>query len=52
MLSLETLNVLAVLLSKVTLTPTADDFEEQAMAFGKARRELIAAIEAASDDEP
>ena len=43
-LSRETLGFLAELLAATTIRPTADDFEEVAARMGKARRELIAAL--------
>lgn len=47
-LSLETLNLLAEILAGVTVQANRDDFDEVARKVGNARRELIAAIEAAS----
>jgi hypothetical protein len=47
-LSLESLNLLAEVLSNVTLQANRNDFDEVARKVGNARRELIAAIEAAS----
>lgn len=47
-LSLDTLNLLALLLAQVTISPTTDDFEDYAVALAKARRELLAAIQAAA----
>jgi hypothetical protein len=47
-LSLETLNLLAEVLSNVTVQANNVDFDEVARKVGNARRELIAAIEAAS----
>jgi hypothetical protein len=43
--SAETLNVLGVLLSQVTLSPTADGFLEQAQQIDTARQELLAEME-------
>lgn len=48
MMSLDTLNLLAQLLSQVTISPNFDGFEQQALTIAKARRELLAAIEEAS----
>ena len=52
MLSLETLNLCAVLLSQVTLSPVADDLEEQARLIAQARRELMAALEEGAQPQP
>jgi hypothetical protein len=43
-LSRDSLELFATLLAQVTISPTADDFEEVAAKMGKARRELIAAL--------
>ena len=47
MLTLDTLNFLAELLSTVQVPASAANFDELAAQVGTARRELIAAIEAA-----
>jgi hypothetical protein len=47
-LSLGSLNLLAEVLSNVTVQANNVDFDEVARKVGNARRELIAAIEAAS----
>jgi hypothetical protein len=48
-LSLDTLNFLCEILAQVTLSAGGADFDEQAAKVSKARRELIAAVEAATE---
>ncbi len=47
-LSVETLNLLAVILSQQTVSLADPNFDDVSAALGKARKELLAALDAAS----